>query len=141
MKKSSSLSIISTQRKLRFNSSGQALVTLLIVIAASMVMISAAVVMAVSTSQASGLAIHSQQALMTAESGMEEALMRLLRDPNYTGGALTLDATTATISVTGANPKTVLSSAQSGTVVRKIQAQISESSGVMTVTEWKEVRE
>jgi hypothetical protein len=120
---------------------GHALVTLLIVVAASLVMISAAVAMTITTTQASSLTLQSQQALMTAESGLEEALMRLLRNPTYSGGTLTLSGSTATITVTGSNPKTVVATARQGTVVRRVQVHVAEQMGMMVVTDWKELRE
>jgi hypothetical protein len=120
---------------------GHALVTLLVVITASMVMISAAVVLTIATSEASSLVLRSQQTLMVAEAGLEEALMRLLRDPNYTGGTLTLGSSTATITVTGSNPKTVLAIAETGAISRRVQVLVTEDMGMMVVSEWKELRE
>ena len=136
---------LSTQLSLpvgrRQASAGHALVTLLVVIAASMVMISAAVVLTIVTSEASSLVLRSQQTLMVAEAGLEEALMRLLRDPNYTGGTLTLGSSTATITVTGSNPKTVLATAETGAISRRVQVLVTEDMGMMVVSDWKELRE
>jgi len=50
-----------------------------------------------------------EQALANAESGAENALQRLLRDPGYTGESLTLPNGAATISVTGTMTKTITS--------------------------------
>ncbi len=64
---------------------GQALVILLVFMAIAVTVTTAAVVMMVVGSTAASKYERSQAAYATAESGAENALLRLLRDPNYTG--------------------------------------------------------
>ena len=75
-----------------------------------------------------------------AESGAENAMLRLLRDPNYTGETLTIDGTTvvATVSQSGSD-YTVTSDATSGNFKRKVQVTASFVNNAFTVSSWKEV--
>ena len=78
-------------------------------------------------------------AYYTAESGVENALLRLLRDPNYTGETLAIGGGTAVITVAGDNPKTVVSVGQNGNFKRTVQAQMDYNSGYYTFSNWKEL--
>src|SRR3989338_1300379 len=78
-------------------------------------------------------------AFQIAESGIENALLRLLRNPNYTGeNDLPIGNGTADISVTGANPYTITSTGISGNFSRTIQVVVNYN-GNMTITSWREV--
>ncbi len=77
-------------------------------------------------------------ALSIAESGIENALLRILRDSSYTGETLAIGSGSATITVTGSTAKTIISTGTFGTFKRKIQAIASDSAGILTVTSWQE---
>ena len=74
-----------------------------------------------------------------AESGLENAIIRVMRDTTYTGETLTVGSGTATIVVTGTNPKTVVSTGTINTFSRKIQVQLTYTNGVYTISNWKEI--
>lgn len=74
-----------------------------------------------------------------AESGAENALIRLLRDPNYPGETLTVGTATVTITVTGNPNKTILSRAEDGNFVRKIQINTTYVNSILSISSWKEV--
>lgn len=83
-----------------------------------------------------------QEGLMTynmAESGIENALIRYLRDSSYTGETLTVGTGTVTITLTGTTTKTITADAKNGNYQRKIQAVVTDSGGVMTLTSWQEI--
>ena len=87
--------------------SGQTLVLLLVFVAITITITSAAVAMMIINSQ-SGSRFELREITYTvAESGAENALLRLLRDPDYTGETLTIEDGTATITVTGSSVKTI----------------------------------
>ncbi|KKU02505.1 MAG: hypothetical protein UX99_C0007G0022 [Candidatus Amesbacteria bacterium GW2011_GWB1_47_26] len=119
--------------------SGQTLVVLLVFIAMAMAVVSAAVAVVISNTQSGSRYELGQTALGLGESGVEEALLMLLRNPNYAGGTLTTVDGTATISVSGSDPKTIVSSAAVGEIRRKIQVVASYTAGILTVQTWREI--
>ena len=118
---------------------GQTLVVLLVFVAMAMAVVSAAVAVVISNTQSGSRYEVGQTALGLAESGAEEAMLLLLRDPAYSGGALTTVDGTATIGVSGSDPKQIVSSAVVGEARRKIQVVASYTAGVLTVQTWREI--
>lgn len=118
---------------------GQALITLLFFVLVSLTITSAAIIIiiinhiSVSRSQEGTIAYY------MAESGVENALLGILRDPNYTGETLTIGTGTAVITVTGTNPKTVVSVGQNGNFKRRVSAQMNYNNGYYTFSNWKEI--
>ena len=104
----------------------------LMVVTAS-VMIIAANSLSVSHVESGSLAYH------IAESGLEDALMRLLRDPAAAEGTLTVGLGQATVIVTGSDPLVVTSTGRLGNFVRSVRADVSYTGGIMTVSSWQEV--
>lgn len=121
-----------------FLQKGQALITLLIFVVVALTVTATATVLFVSNSQATTKLEVGLNALDIAESGAENALIRLLRDSTYTGETLPVGSGTATITVTGTNPKTITSTGRMGNFTRIIQVVVSYSS-ILTVTSWKEI--
>jgi type II secretory pathway component PulK len=132
---------------------GQTLVVLLIFVIIMMTMTSAAVIIMILNSQGASKFQQGFETQQIAESGVENALIRLLRDPNYTGtdykppGAttgepvLSVGGGTVTTTVTGAGTSnlTITSTATNGNFVRKIQATATYNSNILTLTSWKEL--
>lgn len=123
----------------RLRNSGQSLVSLLffMIVAVTVASASAIILLVNSLSTASfqeGLA-----AFAVAESGAENAILRLLRDPAYSGESVVLEKGTAQISVSGSNPKIVNSIGRSGNFQRQIQINIVINNGVYSTTSWKEI--
>lgn len=118
---------------------GQALVILLVFMAIAVTVTTAAVVMMIIGSTAASKYELSQVAYMTAESGAENAMLRLLRDPNYTGETLTIGSATATITVTGTDPKTITSTGVSTGFSRQVKVIAGYANGILTVTSWSEI--
>lgn len=123
---------------LRLNS-GQALITLLFFVLISLTITSAAIIIIIINSISASKSQEGTLAYYAAESGVENALLRLLRDPNYTGETLTIGTSTAIITVTGSNPKIVVSVGQNGNFKRTVQAQMNYNSGYYTFSNWKEL--
>ncbi len=121
------------------NQSGMALVTVLIFSVVAMIVVTAALSLSINTAQSNQQFIQGQLALNMAESGAENALLRLLRDPSYTGETLTLSDGTATIVATGSATKVIDVTGVSGTAVRKLELTTNTVSGVTTVASWQEV--
>ena len=77
-------------------------------------------------------------AFQIAESGIENALLRLLRNPAYTGETLPLNGGSATITVAGTNPYTITSIGENGNFTRTLQVVVNYN-GIMTFSSWREV--
>lgn len=121
---------------------GQALITLIIFIAISMVIITATVTMIAVNSEAASV---NQQSLLTreaAENGIENALLRLLRDPSYGGETIlaAINGYDTVITVTGDDiNKTIISTATSNNYQRKIKVKITYNGNVMKVIFWQDI--
>lgn len=120
--------------------SGQTLTALLVFMAIATTITAAAVVVIISGSTA---ASKYQQGIMTmqfAESAGENALLRLLRNPNYTGETLPVDGGSAVITVTGTTTKVIDVTATFGNFTRKMRLNAGYINGALTVTPpWTEV--
>ncbi|MBI2028159.1 MAG: hypothetical protein HYT07_00985 [Candidatus Levybacteria bacterium] len=125
--------------KFQISEGGQALTTLLIFVIIAVTITSGAIVVLIANTTSTSKIQEGLAAYYAAESGVENALLRLLRDPNYTGETLSIDTSTAEITVTGSNPKTVVSVGQNGNFKRTVQVQMNYNSGYYTFSSWKEI--
>ena len=118
---------------------GQTLVLLLIYIVIAIIITTSAVAIVIVNSKGTDKLYQGTTAFDVAESGAETAMIKLLRDPAYTGESLTLNGGTATITITGISPKTVTSIGTLGNFTRTVQATVDTSNNVLIVTSWKEL--
>jgi Tfp pilus assembly protein PilV len=122
---------------------GLALITVLIFGAVALIVIVFGITLMVIQTNTARQFSSGQKALILAESGMENALLRLLRDPNYSGEILTLGNGTATIEVvSNGSDRTVTVTADSSSVLdakRTIQAIITEENGRIVINSWQEL--
>lgn len=117
--------------------SGQIMVLLLVMMVIGIMITSAAVILTVTTTKSTSKMELGTLALSIAHSGGENAMMRLLRNPSYTGETLTIGNGTATVTVTGTSPKTITSIGRYGNFIRTVQI-VATGSGFLTVSSWKE---
>ncbi len=124
---------------------GQALITLLFIALIAISITTAAVVMMVVTVGGSANLQQGELAYEVAKTGEEEALLRLLRDPNYGGeGSFLVGSNWVKIEVIKAGPSsnpsyTINTTAHVGNFIRKIQKMASYNNNVLTVTSEKEI--
>ncbi|MBI3443434.1 hypothetical protein HY008_02090 [Candidatus Woesebacteria bacterium] len=118
---------------------GQTLVILLFFMAAAIIITSAAVVIIVVNSLSGSRLQEGVVTYEIAESGAENALIRLLRDPSYAGETLTIGSGNVTISVTGVNLKTITSIGVLGNFTRTVEVRVTENQGFLTINSWKEI--
>jgi len=118
---------------------GQALITLIFFVLISVTIASGAIIMIAVNSTSSVKLQEGNISYDVAEAGIENGLLRLLRDPNYTGETLPVDTATVLITVTGSNPKTITAVATNGNFKRTVQAQMTFTSGYYTLSGWKEI--
>lgn len=126
-----------------FNS-GQALVTLLVFMIIAITVTSAAVAVMVLNTRSSSKFQDGIVALHIAESGVENAILRMLRDTNYTGetnlavGEGIVDIAT----VHDASDQDVIYATSTGKVrsfSRKIEIKARYENGLFNILSWREV--
>ena len=121
------------------NNRGQALVMLLVFVIVSITITSASVSLMILNSSAASTREVGAATLAIAEAGAEEALLRIVRDPEYVGGTLTIGLGHATVEVSGTSPKTIMSRGEDGAIVRAVEVVTTVANGVWTVISWREV--
>ncbi len=115
---------------------GQALVVLLVFMLVGLTITTAAVIMVIVNSRAATTFSQSVVAQGIAESGAENALLRILRDPSYAGETLTIGDGSATVEVTGTQDKIITSQGSIGTFIRTTVVGAHIENEVLTVTSW-----
>lgn len=119
---------------------GQALVTLLVFMVVGVIITSAATIIILVNALSSGRIQRGEEAYYASETGIENGILRLLRDPNYSGETLTVEGGTVVIQVTQGNPVILTATATLNNIMRKIQAQMIYNDNMLTVSSWKEIQ-
>lgn len=118
---------------------GQALVTFIFFTAIATTITSGALALAITTSQTDVKEQIASEAYFFAESGIENALLRILRDESYTGEVMNFNGASTSITVSGGTTKTITSTATIGNFVKQITVVGSyNSNGEFEITSWKE---
>ena len=118
---------------------GQTLLMLLVFMIIAITVTSAATTLILVNSANTQKMEGGEIAFNIAEGGIENGLLRLLRNPNYTGeNDLVIGDGTVDISVTGSNPYTITSVGTSGNFSRTLQVVVNYN-GNMTITSWREI--
>jgi len=127
--------------KYQENNKGQVLIMLVVFISIMTVVTAMAVNLMIANSSSAGKFETSVNLIQKAESGVEIALLKLLRDPtNYVGETFTIDDVSVTVILSGENTKTITSSAVLGDYTKKIQLVVENPlNSAMTITSWKEI--
>ncbi len=115
---------------------GHALITLLFFMVISLTTITGVTIVVLNNASATSEAEQGTIAYYAAETGAENALLRLIRDPNYTGETLDLDGGSVEIQV---NNGTIISTATVYRSVRKVQVVTTNTNNQIIVTSWKEI--
>lgn len=122
----------------KINNSGQTLIALLIYMLVAMTITLAAVAVAITNIKANNSFVTGNAALTNADSGVNEAIIQLIRNPSYTGGTITLNGGTATISISGTNPIVITSVGEIGNFKRTVTADATSSNNLISITKWNE---
>jgi len=121
------------------NQRGSIMIALIIFVIVGMTIASIAVMLVVDVTINLSAQQRGNAALDIAESGAENAILMLLRDPGYTGGTLTVGTGQATMSVTGSDPVMIRSVGTLGAARRSVEVRLSRQQGAWTVEEWYEI--
>lgn len=126
-------------KKIKKNN-GQALVVLLVFMIVAIIMTTMAVALVIINATAASQVEQGDMALKLAESGAEDAILRLMRNPSYTGTeTFIIDTGQVTATVSGTNPIIIMSQGRSGEFVRATSVSASFVNTVLTIHSWKEV--
>ncbi len=117
---------------------GQTLVILVVFIVMSITLALSATAVVIINIRGDNAAQLGEQARANAETGIENALIQLERNPSYTGEAMTLNNGAATITVSGVSPVTIVSVGTDGAYTRTITATATISSNIVNLTSWSE---
>jgi len=122
-----------------FINKGQTLVALLFFMVIAITITTAAIVIVLVNADATTKLQQSTLAYYVAESGIENALLRILRDTNYAGETLAVGAGNATIQVVNnSGTYTITSSGKIGNFLHTIQAVAVYNNAALAVSSWKE---
>lgn len=77
--------------------------------------------------------------LAAAESGVENAILRLLRDPEYTGETLAIGGAIVEIEVLATSPTIITVTADSGAYEKTIEVRLDRVAGVLQLQRWREI--
>lgn len=121
--------------------SGQVAIMLVLIIMILSIVTTAAVALALSTTRDTTTLSLGERALAVAESGAENTILRLIRDPSYAGegSPLSIGPGNATITLTGTSPIIITSSGAVGNMVRSVEVQVNITDGQLTVLSWREI--
>ena len=117
---------------------GQALILLLIFVGISMIISTSAVLIMAVNALTNSTFQEGIQTHTLAETGAENAIVRLLRNPNYSGETLTIGSDHATVVVTGAGTKTITSTGTSGSYSQTVTVVAVINSSGVTIQSWKQ---
>ena len=122
----------------KLNDSGQTLIALLIFMLVAMTVTLASIAIAITNIQAGNSISSGEIALQNAQSGIENALILLERNPSYAGSTMTLPSGNATITVSGTGTLNIVSEGSFGNFHRKITATATDTANLINVTSWSE---
>ena len=131
-------------RKIKFETSpnlqpAQALVALLVFVSIATIVTAGATTITIINSQNTTKFSLGEEALYIAQSGADNAILRIIRNPSYTGETLTVGDGTATITVSGASTKTIVSQGKVGSFIRKIEVVGDYANNIFTITSTRQI--
>jgi len=120
------------------NKKGQALISLVFFTMIGMAIATAAIIATLSSTIASSKFQSGTLTFSEAESGAENAYLRLLRNPYYKGETMTINGATVIATVSGTTNMTIDSRAISGTFSRTVEVKLQYTAGKYVIQSWKE---
>ncbi len=122
------------------HNAGQVLIALLYIMVIGILVTTAAVYAVIGNTQATTAFEAGTLALSAAESGAENGLLRLVRNPSYTGETLVMSANqSAVVTVTNASGILLLSQGTYGGTIKQIEVRLHYNGGELVVDSWKEL--
>jgi len=120
-----------------YNNRGQTLVTLLVFTVVAIAITSTAISIMINITRSASIVESRIIASQAAESGIENAIIRVLRDPEYAGETLQVGDASVEISVAGSNPIVITADATYGSYHQTVQTTITYVDNSLTISDWK----
>ena len=117
---------------------GQTIIALLIFILLGITLTFTATLVVLTNIRTDSAYQNGEIALQDAQTGIENALIRLERDNTYTGETMTLVNGTATITVSGTGTVTIVSVGSYSNMSRTVTATATISGTAVSLTSWSE---
>lgn len=126
-------------KQTRTASKGQAVITVIFIAVIGMFIATGAIFTVANALESSASEELGAAAFQAAESGIENSVLRLMRDPSYTGETMSIDQrSTAVVTVTTGTGIRIESIGTVGAVSRKIVADAHYDNLVLIVDSWGE---
>ena len=125
-------------KKLRLdNNRGQTLVTLLVFTVVAIAVTSTAISIMINITRSASIVESRIIASQAAESAIENAIIRVLRDPEYAGETLQVGDASVEISVAGSDPIIITANATYGSYIQTVQTTIAYIDNILTISNWE----
>lgn len=111
----------------------------LVLMVVGIAIVSMSLALVITTSQSMGGAMESGRIRAVVESGVENAILKLLRNPSYAGESMVVDEVTVVVTVTQGAQTTIIATATSGEYRQRYQVLLERISGVLTVVSWQQI--
>jgi len=119
---------------------GQAGLTLMFFSLVAILVTTGAVMAIISNTIGTSTLEQGTKAYYLAETGAENAILRLLRNPNYSGETIVVDSEgEIQVIISGEGLKTIISEGRTGNLLRKIEVIIDYNDHVLNIVSWKEI--
>ena len=124
------------QSRLNRDQKGQIFITMLFFVIIGVTIISAEAIVLFTNILSASTTEQGTSAYYVAESGIEEAMLRLNRNPGYAGGVLTVGGGNAVLQVGNG---IITATGTYANSIKKIQVQTVNNNGVLKIVSWKEI--
>ena len=118
---------------------GSALLAVIVISAVATVIFTSASTSLLGQLIQSNTSSNTTKAYLLAESGIEDAILNLLRNQTYSGNTLTVNGSDITINVTGTNPKTITSTVEFNNTKRTIEVIVLSTENNLQINSWREI--
>jgi hypothetical protein len=117
------------------------MITMLYVIVVGLLVTTGAAMAVIVNTQAATTYELGAFAQATAESGLENGLLRLIRNPAYTGETFAVDTGhTAVVTVASSSGTMIITSTGTvSSVTRQMEARVHYTNGILGIDSWKEL--
>lgn len=117
---------------------GYVLTALLVFMVVILLITTTTVLVSISTLQGELFFDSGMRAVIAADSGAENAILRILRDPTYVGETMQIEGTDVVVTVSSGSPQLVTVVADSGSFERTVQVELERVEGMLQVNSWLE---
>lgn len=118
---------------------GQTLIILLVYMVIAIIVTTASIALVMNNSWNTDKLYQGTTAVDVAESGIENAVLKIIRNPAYAGETLTIGNGTAVVTVSGTDPKTIHSKGTVGNFTRTVEAMLNTTNNVYVISSWREL--